>query len=47
MQICALYSVAGNQELMFMKRTNYKKADEKRKELKMYFPGRKRGERAA
>jgi hypothetical protein len=47
MQICALYTVHGNQELKFMKRKSYKKADEKRKELKMYFPGKKRGMRAA
>jgi len=30
-----------------MKRIDYKKTDEKRKELKMYFPGKKRGMRAA
>jgi len=30
-----------------MKRNDYKKADEKKKELKMYFPGKKRGMRAA
>jgi hypothetical protein len=47
MQICALYTVHENQELKFMKRKSYKKVDERKKELKMYFPGRKRGERAA
>jgi hypothetical protein len=30
-----------------MKRIDYKKIDEKRKDLKMYFPGKKRGTRAA
>jgi len=30
-----------------MKRTDCKKADEKRTEMKMYFPGKKRGMRAA
>jgi hypothetical protein len=30
-----------------MKRNHYKKADEKRKELKMYFPGGKGRMRAA
>jgi len=30
-----------------MKRKDCKKADEKRKEMKMYFPGRKKGVRAA
>jgi len=30
-----------------MKRKNYKQLDEKRKEVKMYFPGRKGRMRAA
>jgi hypothetical protein len=30
-----------------MKRKNYRQIDEKRKEPRMYFPGRKRGMRAA
>jgi len=30
-----------------MKRKNYKQLDEKKKELRMYFPGKKRGMRAA
>jgi hypothetical protein len=30
-----------------MKRIDYKKADEKKKELKMYFPGKKGRMRAA
>jgi hypothetical protein len=30
-----------------MKRKKHKQDDEKRKEMKMYFPGKKRGTRAA